>query len=55
MERADRLTRLRRDEQRQMQKYARLEAGHMELLIQALDREPGTVRPPRCRLCRLCQ
>ena len=45
-ERADRLTRLRRDEQRQMQEYVRLEVGHMEFLIQALDGEPGTVQPP---------
>ena len=45
-ERADRLTRLRREEQRQMQEYVRLEAGHMEFLIQALDGEPGMARPP---------
>ena len=45
-ERADRLTRLRRQEQRQMQEYVRLEAGHMEFLIQSLDGEPGTARPP---------
>ena len=30
--RADRLTRLRRDEQRQMQEYVGLEAGHMEFM-----------------------
>ena len=45
-ERADRLTRLRRDEQRQMQEYMRLEAGHMEFLIRALDGDPGTVWLP---------
>ena len=45
-ERADRLTRLRRDEQRQMQEYVGLEAGHMEFLIRALDGEPGVARPP---------
>ena len=45
-ERADRLTRLRREEQRQMQEYVGLEAGHMEFLIRALDGEPGVVRPP---------
>ena len=45
-ERADRLTRLRREEQRQMQEYVRLEAGHMEFLIRALDGEPGAVRLP---------
>ena len=45
-ERADRLTRLRRDEQRQMQEYVGLEAGHMEFMIRALDGEPGVVRSP---------
>ena len=45
-ERAARLTRMRRDEQRQMQEYVELGAGHMEFLIRALDGEPGVVRPP---------
>ena len=45
-ERADRLTHLRREEQRQMQEYVGLEAGHMEFLIQALDGEPEAVHPP---------
>ncbi|OGF57327.1 MAG: ATP-dependent DNA helicase RecG [Candidatus Fraserbacteria bacterium RBG_16_55_9] len=45
-ERAERLTELRRDEQRQMQEYVRLESGHMEFLIRALDGDPGTIRPP---------
>ena len=45
-ERAERLTALRREEQRQMQEYVRLESGHMEFLIRALDGDPGTVRPP---------
>ena len=45
-ERAERLTRLRRQEQRQMQEYVTLQTGHMEFLIQALDGEPGTVQPP---------
>ena len=45
-ERADRLTRLRREEQRQMQEYVGLEAGHMEFLIRALDGEPGAIRLP---------
>ena len=40
-ERADRLTALRRQEQRQMQEYVDLPAGHMEFLIRALDGEPG--------------
>ncbi len=44
-ERAERLTALRRDEQRQMQEYVSLTSGHMEFLIQALDGDPRTVRP----------
>ena len=43
-ERAQRLTDLRCDEQRQMQKYVNLTSGHMEFLIRALDGDPGTVR-----------
>ncbi len=43
-ERAQRLTDLRRDEQRQMQEYVSLTSGHMEFLIRALDGNPGTVR-----------
>jgi len=43
-ERAQRLTDLRRDEQRQMQEYVSLTSGHMEFLIRALDGDPGTVR-----------
>jgi ATP-dependent DNA helicase RecQ len=45
-QRAERLSNLRRDEQRQMQEYVRLECGHMEFLIRALDGDPGTIRPP---------
>ena len=45
-QRAERLTALRREEQRQMQEYVRLETGHMEFLIQALDGEPRAIRPP---------
>ena len=45
-ERAERLTSLRREEQRQMQEYVSLESGHMEFLIRALDGEPGEIRPP---------
>ncbi len=45
-ERAERLTGLRREEQRQMQKYVRLDSGHMEFLIKALDGDSGTIRPP---------
>ena len=44
--RADRLTRLRRDEQRQMQQYVALDAGHMEFLIRALDGKPEAMCPP---------
>jgi ATP-dependent DNA helicase RecQ len=42
----ERLTNLRRDEQRQMQDYVNLTSGHMEFLIRALDGDPGTIRPP---------
>ena len=45
-ERADRLTEVRHREQRQMMQYVRLERGHMELLIQALDGDPEGVEPP---------
>ena len=45
-ERAERLIALRREEQRQMQEYVRLESGHMEFLVRALDGDPGSVRPP---------
>ena len=44
--RAERLTALRREEQRQMQEYAGLESGHMAFLVRALDGKPETVRPP---------
>jgi len=45
-QRAERLTDLRRVEQRQMQEYVSLESGHMEFLIRALDGEPDTLSPP---------
>jgi ATP-dependent DNA helicase RecQ len=46
-DRADRLTALRRDEQRQMHDYIKLPfAEHMGFLIQALDGEPKTVSFP---------
>jgi ATP-dependent DNA helicase RecQ len=45
-ERADRLTRLRRDERRQMQEYVTLSSGHMEFLIRALDGDPAMIHPP---------
>ena len=44
--RAERLTRVRREEQRQMQEYVELESRHMEFLIRALDGEPGVIRSP---------
>lgn len=44
--RAERLTRLRREEQRQMREYVGLKSGHMEFLIRALDGDPGVIRPP---------
>lgn len=45
-DRVQRLTALRRDEQRQMREYVRLSSGHMEFLIRALDGDPSTVRAP---------
>ncbi|MGO8669850.1 MAG: RecQ family ATP-dependent DNA helicase [Capsulimonadaceae bacterium] len=45
-DRAKRLTDLRRDEQRQMQQYVNLTAGHMEYLIRALDGAPVVVGAP---------
>ena len=45
-QRAERLTELRRVEQRQMQEYVALTSGHMEFLIRALDGDPGTYRSP---------
>ena len=44
--RAERLTVLRRDEQRQMQEYVALPAGHMEFLIKAVDGDPGAAHVP---------
>jgi ATP-dependent DNA helicase RecQ len=44
--RAERLTELRRNEQRQMQEYVNLTAGHMEFLIRALDGDPGAAHAP---------
>jgi ATP-dependent DNA helicase RecQ len=45
-QRAERLTALRRDEQRQMEDYVRLTSGHMEFLIRALDGDPGSIGLP---------
>jgi ATP-dependent DNA helicase RecQ len=45
-QRAERLTALRRTEQRQMQDYVALTTGHMEYLIQALDGDPGQPATP---------
>jgi ATP-dependent DNA helicase RecQ len=45
-QRAERLTNLRRDEQRQMQDYVNLTSGHMEFLVRALDGNPGTICLP---------
>ena len=45
-ERAGRLTRLRREEQRQMREYVELERGHMEFLIRALDGDSGRAQSP---------
>jgi ATP-dependent DNA helicase RecQ len=46
-QRAERLTALRRVEQKQMQEYVALTSGHMEFLIRALDGDPGTYHPPK--------
>jgi ATP-dependent DNA helicase RecQ len=45
-DRADRLTDLRREEQRQMQDYVGLTSGHMEFLIRALDGDPAGIESP---------
>ena len=45
-ERVYRITRLRLEEQKQMQEYVGLSSGHMEFLIRALDGEPGNFLPP---------
>ncbi len=39
-QRADRLTKLRKQEQAEMQEYVDLDSGHMEFLIRALDGKP---------------
>ena len=48
-QRAERLTRLRRAEQQQMQEYVSLRSGHMEFLIRALDGQAGEFQPPGLR------
>ena len=45
-ERAERLTLLRKGEQAQMQEYVRLESGHMQFLINALDGDSSGVGQP---------
>jgi ATP-dependent DNA helicase RecQ len=45
-ERTERLTELRRAEQRQMQEYVDLKANHMEFLIRALDGKPTGIHAP---------
>ena len=45
-QRTERLTQLRRDEQRQMQDYVALEDGHMAFLVRALDGDPTDVVAP---------
>jgi ATP-dependent DNA helicase RecQ len=46
-QRAERLTTLRHHEQEEMRKYVRLAEGHMEFLLQALDGNPGSFKPPK--------
>lgn len=46
-ERADRLTALRREEHREMQRYLELEFGrHMEFLVKSLDGDAAGIGPP---------
>jgi len=45
-QRAERLTALRRVEQRQMQDYVRLASGHMEFLLRVLDSDPEAAGLP---------
>jgi ATP-dependent DNA helicase RecQ len=45
-QRANRLTELRRAEQKQMQDYVRLRSGHMEFLIRALDGNIENITQP---------
>jgi ATP-dependent DNA helicase RecQ len=45
-ERTQRLTALRREEQKQMQAYVKLQSGHMDFLIRALDGTPKSFTPP---------
>jgi ATP-dependent DNA helicase RecQ len=45
-QRAERLTVLRKSEQVQMQEYVKLQDGHMEFLIRALDGDPGSYQIP---------
>lgn len=40
-QRAERLTKLRREEKLQMQEYVEMQSGHMEFLIRALDGDPS--------------
>jgi len=44
--RAEQLTKLRHDEQQQMREYVKLDTGHMEFLIEALDGDPSLVTSP---------
>lgn len=44
--RAEQLTKLRHDEQQQMQEYVELNTGHMEFLIEALDGDPSLMISP---------
>lgn len=46
-ERAERLTRLRKEEWKQMQDYVALKDGHMEYLIAALDGDPSEYQRPQ--------
>ncbi|MXY30332.1 MAG: ATP-dependent DNA helicase RecQ [Gammaproteobacteria bacterium] len=45
-DRAERLTELRREEQREMQEYVALRSRHMEFLVRALDGDPEAFEQP---------
>ena len=48
-ERAERLTRLRYQEQQEIQEYVALDSGHMAFLIRALDGDPEQIEQPNLR------
>jgi len=49
-QRTDRLTTLRKEEQKQMEEYVELKTGHMAFLIKALDGKPAEIQDPKLPL-----